>query len=307
MPTIPNRKSKKWASEGIKAYVMLMFEYLRLSPSFALAHRMHLERTPKLKQQKLVVELYGLAEGTAEEKKTALENFQNVMATYAEFGNVYVGDFNSWWLQRGIDLYAYETAPPKVHPLAQIKKGQTISQAALVSINDYLKVTREAEDRPDSLLLSVPLGLTKKQQLALISKCLDNYKMEMPIKSAKTKRPLQAIRLRSEPLKSGLGLLWSRAIYPKEPLWKLGSLSRVSKTYSRLLDPVKTKPLDSNWDARNNLTSMTHRMLTRAQLVAENAAHGLFPSHEKRLLPVFDLEEIYQRVILYRPKLARKK
>ena len=286
---------------------MLMFEYLRLSPSFALAHRICLEQVPTGKQREWVIELYGLTNNSDDEKEAAWESFQNVMAIYQEFGDVFAGNFNSWWIKHGIDLYAYEAAPPKVHPLAQIKKGQAISQAGLSGINDYLQVTREAEERPDSLLLAVPLGLTKKQQLALISKCLDDYKVEMPIKSAKTKRPLAAQRLRSEPLKSGLSLLWARSIFPNEPLWKLGSLSKVSKTYSRILDPEKTKPLDSNWDARNNLTSMTHRMLTRAQLVAENAAHGLFPSHEKRPLPVFDLEEIYRRVIQYRPKLARKK
>ena len=43
---------------------------------------------------------------------------------------------------------------------------------------------------------------------------------------------------------------------------------------------------------------LTSRMLLRAKLITENAAHGDFPSQKPRLLPRFDYENIYRRVLL---------
>jgi hypothetical protein len=92
---------------------------------------------------------------------------------------------------------------------------------------------------------------------------------------------------------------------PKMPLWQIGVICKVSEKYSNQIAKVGAKLTDGNFDVRNSLTILTHRMLTRAQLIAENAAHGVFPSHDKRPLPVFDLDSAYKRMIVYKPKLKR--
>jgi hypothetical protein len=80
-------------------------------------------------------------------------------------------------------------------------------------------------------------------------------------------------------------------------------ICKVSEKYSSEIAKVGAKLTDANFDVRNSLTILTHRMLTRAQLIAENAAHGIFPSHEKRPLPEFDYAVAYKRLITYKPKL----
>ena len=48
-------------------------------------------------------------------------------------------------------------------------------------------------------------------------------------------------------------------------------------------------------------------MLTKAKLAAENAARDVFPSFNKRVLPYFDYDEVYERLRLAKPTLKPRK
>ena len=56
--TLPGRTMKDWSTKGIKGYVMLMVEFLRISPSYELARQIRSEGFDKKTQNKLITQLY---------------------------------------------------------------------------------------------------------------------------------------------------------------------------------------------------------------------------------------------------------
>lgn len=303
-------KTKKPTSSGLQPYVMLMFEYLRLSPSYALAARISHEKLSKAEQAELVSQLYQTSNKrplSDDDKLALLDNFKPVLKTFEEHGDLISVNFATWWEQTGQYLYDQDGSRPRTYSIAQLEKGGTLTPEVMQQINRYFDVLRERDDQPAAVIMAIPLGIPKKKQLELVSKSLDKHKISLPIKAAKSRRPLAAERLRNQPLIHGIGLLWVRAGQPKLPLWKVGAVCKVSPTYSAKIDPLKDKALEKNIETRQTLTTLTYRMMKRAQLIAENAAHGLFPSHSVRPLPRFDTEEVYLRMIKYKPELSRNK
>ncbi len=310
MPPSATLKPKKPTSSGLQPYVMLMFEYLRISPSYALAARISHEKPSKAEQAEWVSQLY---QGTnkkplsAEDKLALLDKFQPVLQMFEEYGDLISVNFATWWAQTGQYLYDQDGSRPKTYSIAQLEKGGTLTPQVMAQISQYFEVMRVRDDHPAAVIMAIPLGIPKKKQLEMVSKSLDQHKIGLPIKAAKSRRPLAAERLRNQPLIHGLGLLWARAREPKLPLWKVGAICKVSPTYSAKIDPLKDKALEKNIETRETLTTLTYRMIKRAQLITENAAHGLFPSHSSRPLPRFDAEEAYQRMIKYKPEMSRDK
>jgi hypothetical protein len=97
---------KDWSTKGIQGYVMLMLEYLRLSPTYELARKY---RTGKL---------------TAKEKKLLPSDFDQVLKTYDEYGDVSTVKFADWWVSTGIGLYGSEYIKPQVRRIANIEKNE---------------------------------------------------------------------------------------------------------------------------------------------------------------------------------------
>ena len=50
---LKKRNDKEWATLGIKGYVMLMIEFLRFSPSYELARRVHVRKPSDEEWQKV--------------------------------------------------------------------------------------------------------------------------------------------------------------------------------------------------------------------------------------------------------------
>ncbi len=307
MSELPNLQ-KKWAPGAIRAYVMLMVEFLRLSPSYALATEIANANISPEKQRQLIIDLYerGSRKPLTEQAKTqALRDFEKISQTQLEFGDLVSTPFEAWWNTTGIELFGLDQAPPRVQAVSKLSKGTELDEPVVKQIRKYF-AARKDHYNPPALLVSIPLGIPKRMQMRLISKLLEKYTEELPIKSANTSRPLAVQRLRRDPLEKGIHLLWLHARHPDLKLWQLGAAAKVSKTYSGRLDAIDSRPLSTNEDDRNSLTVLTHRMLTRAQLIAENAAHGVFPSYEKRPLPAFDTDSVYKRMIKYKPNLKRR-
>lgn len=310
MTQLASPKPKKLSSSSLQGYVMLMFEFLRISPSYALAARISNEKISMAQQVELIAQLYHSSNKkplSTEDKQQLFYNFQPVLKTFEEYGDLISVNFETWWKQIGQYLYDQDGSHPRTYSIAQLDKGGTLTPQVMEQINHYFNVSRQVDEQPAVVIMAIPLGLPKKKQLELISKRLDHHKISLPIRAASSRRPLAAERLRNQPLIHGLGLLWARAREPKLPLWKVGAVCKVSPTYSSQVDPFKDKALDKNADTRETLTTLTYRMIKRAQLIAENAAHGLFPSHNLRPLPRFDAEEAYQRMIKYKPGMSRDK
>ena len=296
------RDEKEWSTKGIKAYVMLMIEFLRISPSYALAHRIATEKLNQKAQEKLIVKLYEDEHGelTTKQKDHVLKNFEAVIKTYAIYGDISKLRFNEWWIKTGIDLYGAEHAKPHVKQLGRIEKGEKLPQKFYGEFEAYLNDQRLTEGEPATLFIALPLGMNKKYLLNEVSRLIDASKVSIPVKSHKAKIPLAAKRLRSAPLIKGISLIWAKAYYPKWSLWQLGIKYEISPTYAKGMDMNKRSFKDV--EQRNVLNILTHRMLTKAKLIAENAARGSYPNSTSLLLPHFDYEAIYKRVSTVRNK-----
>jgi hypothetical protein len=303
MASINNRPERKWAPGEIQAYAMLMVEFLRLSPSYTLAGQLLASDLAEEEQIQRVTDLYRMDAGDPSPLEALWADFQTVFKTYQEFGDITSRDFETWWREIGLDLFGADEPRPRVSVLARTG-GDNSSPADIAK--RISSVAQQSASR-GHLVVAIPMGLPKSRQLAMLSKVLDQYPSNPKPPAARSPRPFAAQRLREAPLRKSIGVLWARAMNPKMPLWQIGVICKVSEKYSAQIAKVGAKLTDANFDVRNSLTILTHRMLTRAQLIAENAAHGVFPSHEKRVLPVFDYNVASKRLISYKPRLKKSR
>ena len=297
------RSNKAWATIGIKAYVMLMLQFLRFSPSYDLANTIHKEQLSDDEWQKRLIDLYErekvngkLAVLSEEQKREVIEDFQQVLKTYEEYGDINAVNFKEWWLEKGLPIYGVDYNKPVVKEIAYVEKEVKFDESVTEAINQYSKV-RNSQGLPPVVLVSIPLGMNKKQTMAQISKLIDEKKVPVVPKTKKPKKELAAQRLRSKALFKAIQILMFKARLPKLVLWRLGVYAEISPINAVGLDPKKeltTKRVDQ----ANRMTILTSRALRRARLITENAAHGQFPSSQVRLLPYFDYEGVNKRAAM---------
>ena len=275
---------KDWPTKGIQGYVMLMFEYLRLSPSYELARKARMGKlTPK-------------------ERQLLPDDFNLVLKTYDEYGDVSKISFANWWASTGINLYGSEYIKPQVRQIANIEKNEEYEPGFAKSLEQYFKSFRKHEGSGRALILAIPLGMPKRAILKEITRMINKTGVTAPPKAQKAKRSLTAKRLRSAPLFIGLNLLWAKAQNPDWVNWRLGVAAKVSPTNAAGLDLNAKKASAKTVDQRNNMTVLTSRALKKAQYIAENAARGRFPEPKPINLPEFDYADIYRRMRIARPK-----
>lgn len=305
---LPGRNSKEWSTVSIKGYVLIMMQYLRVSPSYTYAGKVIAENIPPERQRVHLAELYeGKRPLNDVEIDSLVNNFQDVLKTYREFGDVCSISFDEWWEQRGLAIFGYDHYRPSVRQLSQLAKEQSEDEQLLPMLDRYFQVVRPKEGLPPALILSLPLGINKKVLLAQVGKLIDKSNVLPQARAQKAKRPLAAKRLRSAPLFTGLKLMWAHARLPSMQLWKLGSHFNVSPANQMGELPSNIKLSQKNVVERQRMAALTHRMLKKAQLIAENAARGEFPSSAKRVLPRFDCQEIDKRIRAATPATKARK
>ena len=306
--TIPGRTTKDWSTKGIQGYVMLMVEFLRISPSYALAHDIRTKKIALSKQAPLILKLYRDA-GKPLSKQTELnviKDFERVLSTYDEYGDIFQCSFEEWWANRGLAMYGSPHNKPIVKKIAGISQGESYEPLFGRALEHYFNKQRASEGNPPALLLAVPLGQPKRILLAYISKLIDAEAVPLPIKSQRAIKPLVAKRLRSAPLFIMLRILMARAQYPQLPLWRIGKHAGVSQKYAQTEITLNKKRLQDA-DAKIHLSILTSRYLLKAKCVAEQAARGQFPSSAKLVLPAFDLDAVFMRLQARYPQLKAGK
>ena len=94
-----------------------------------------------------------------------------------------------------------------------------------------------------------------------------------------------------------LRMTWLRSAMYRKSLWRAGAQARVSFTYSPVLDPkMQEVSVEDRYD-REMLTIIASRALLRSRMIAENAARGRFPTHERcEAAMEFDFKELRQRI-----------
>lgn len=281
-------------------------EYLRLSPTFALAvkdyeYKIHKLTTEELKRNK--IHLVGVPENlktqgelTADEIKLIPDDYEDVVRTYKEmaiggwdFSN---NTFKQWWRIHAADIFGYRHAPSPIS-LISIPHGSTIITSDFTkALNDYSKGQRITDGGTGFVLVAVPLSGNKKDIMASINELIKEDAIT-PIK--KTNEALFEIQKGKQlaKLPNGLRLLWMAALEPKLHLWKLGHKARVTeyKVYTDL-DPTQSKHNEQTRYLTEYLASMTSTRLKEAVIIMENAARGRFPCKDAKLLPAFDKDEM---------------
>jgi len=294
---IPNRTSKEWSTVGIKKYALLLLEFLRISPSYALAHEIRKNSFGAKQKRKLILDLYNEAEIalTESQEQEILDGFDKVLKTYDEFGDVTTIDIEEWWTQRGVHIYGSKYEKPIPHKIAGISKREQYEPLFEKALRNYFDVKLSNQGKPPAIIVGIPLGLPKRVLMQRISKLIDAEKVPVQNKSKRSSKPLPVQRLRAAPLFIMLRLLMAKTQHKDWPLWRLGLQARVSGKFSKLDIQVGKKRLQDA-DAKVNLNVLTSRYLLKAKLVAENTARGEFPSSNKVTLPKYDFEDIYNRL-----------
>ena len=259
----------------------LMFEFLRLSPSYELARK---HRTKGLNQR---------------EVDSLPADFDQVLKTYDLIGDVSTDFFRSWWLKRGLTVFGNPYKKPRVHSIGLLSAGKTVELNEIASsITSYLNNERNAEGLNASLLLSVPLSLKRSDLLKQISKLIySNGGVETEV-DKKPQLKLVSKRLRPDVLFKGLRLLWLKAAKPDWELWRLGAKAQLSESYSGVLDPNAPKKSKTSIekDDRIIMSKITSRYLSKYESVAENAARGFFPTDRKVFSVRYDYPVIAKRL-----------
>jgi hypothetical protein len=296
--TLPGRTLKDWPTKGIQGYVMLMVEFLRISPSYELARKIRTKSLDKKTQNKFITQLYETDGNklSAIDKQAAITEFQTVLATYDQFGDISTQSFDAWWQSRGIYIYGTLYSKPLVKQITRIEKDEVFKPMLNKVYEHYLTKTRAAEGYPTSLILGLPLGMPKADLLRQISKLIDSAKVPLLSKSKRAGKALASKRLRSEPLFIQLRILMAKAQYPDMQLWKVGLWAKVSAKHAKTLDLKESKKKFEDADSKEHLAILTSRAFKKARQVAENAARGSFPNSKTVRLPNYDFDDIYTRL-----------
>lgn len=248
-----------WATK--LGFYLLWMEYLAVSPSYELARR------------------YRIGVLTDAEREKLPADFDAVLAVYDDLGDIQRVSFLDWWSERGLTLFGYEGAKPRVRRMDNLRSNRHRNAAARVQ--EFIEGEWTEQGQPNAMLVSIPIGLPKTQITRQIGKLLARYEDEHRVlPERKAKYPLVGTRQRKDTLFRYLFVIWVRCAMPRQALWRVGVRARVSDTYSRELDAkARVRRGEQDYD-RNILAVLTSRAWSRGLALAENAARGRFPSYE---------------------------
>lgn len=251
------------------------FEYLRLSPSYELARR---HRAGKL---------------SALDKQRLPKDFDLVLRVFDDFGNLQQQLFKPWWINTGLALMGTPTKRPSAKSISKLtinkEKQNVLENVEKFICNDWAEI-----GQPDTLLLAIPLNIKRSRLITEITQILSDSISNKPMQ-AKAQYQLLQKKTHLQTLKMGIKTLWLRSLHPDNELWRIGAEAGVSKTYSNEVDSKAIKKTILTSQARQTLTIVTSRALLNANMVAENAARGIFPSNTKHPYAVkFNADEFHQ-------------
>ena len=273
--------SKKDWHVAPTAGFQLMFEFLRLSPSYELARK---HRTNGLRPREMA---------------SLPADFDQVLKTYDLIGDVSTEFFRSWWLKRGLEVFGNPYKKPRVHSICTLSAGHALDLSQIASpITDFLNNERNEEGLTASLILSVPLSLKRSELLKQISLLIAANRTIATESEKKPQLKLVSKRLRANVLFKGLRLLWLKAAKPDWELWRLGAKAELSDSYSKVLDPNAPKKSQTfiEKDDRIIMSKITSRYLSKYEAIAENAARGFFPTDRPVQSSGYDYRLIAKRL-----------
>ena len=257
------RRGRLWAKGRDVAYYMLWFEYLKISPSYALARKKRV----------------GLWTAADEAKVPA--DFDAVLKVYDDLGDIRSLSFKAWWLNTAIDFFGYRGAKPAVTRVSVLRHGtDRLADKMIANTHSYVGGPWAKQGEPTAVVLAIPIGLPKAQIAKQVAALLDKHSAEISaLGSSPPKYCLDRRKLDSTSLFKYLMCVWIKAKFPKAALWRIGVQAKVSSTYSGRLKPDAALEAHQQIEDRNALKILTSRAISRGLMIAENAARGRFPTY----------------------------
>ena len=218
----------------------MVCDYLKLSPSYQAVRK----------------QLKGKAQQALPSDTSVVEQ------VLKDFGDLYKTRESDWWQRYGMQLYGISAPLPAVQEVGQLDKR-----------NNSLHVQWQ---RVDSVVLEVPLALTRAQAMKQLRKQLEKKQFAAALpKAVQPKYQLMPSKLRMETLLAGVQALkmYERGM----PLWRIGNQLRLIPAQSFAESEVNEENAYAYSDRKEVLSIAARRLIRTAALVAENAARGRFP------------------------------
>ncbi len=169
----------KWLEQGSMVRALLMYQFLQISPSYALAHKVKIQRIEFPQQILLASDLYGI-EATDEAFRDVWIGFEKVLENHELFGDVFSVPFQIWWSDLGgYELFGYKESKPSVTLITSLARSKKPNSLTAENINRYLIKARPAENNPPVHILAIPAGIGLRKQLTLVKQQLESIDSEI--------------------------------------------------------------------------------------------------------------------------------
>jgi hypothetical protein len=296
--------------EKIQPY-RILYEYLKLSPTFALAIKEDSYKKPEgIEKYLREVKNKAVPEFTfTRNELTYLPlDYKDIVKTlneqtkggwdFSETG------FRDWWCDIAIKIFDQGLIPPAIQ-LIKVPHHTPVDDEKILEAWHRKSWFRLHKERGFALI-AVPLIGNKKNAMKSIDKMIQSKDFKPYAPPNKLFYKLEKGK-QLEKLDIGLRVLWIAALEPELPLWKIGLLARITENTDYTdLDINLPKQSEDDKYKTEYLASMTSRKLKESLIIMENAARGRFPCNNPDCLSPFKKDKSNQIDIDKILKLVRK-
>jgi hypothetical protein len=303
----------------------IWYEYLRLSPTFALAVKEYeykydkhteqnnlnyINKTSNLFHEKRV-RLLIQPELSDFEKERIPVDYSTVVKTFKEMTRLSyefsIIDFKTWWNCHGQDIFGFRHNQLPVS-IINVPANSIINYNEVIeSLDKYTSKRWIKYESPSFELIAVPLTGNKDEVIKSLIELIKD-KSFTPVK--KYDKPLFKLENGKQlnKLEAGLRLIWIAATNPDLPLWKKGHKAKIfnSESYKKIDINLARQP-KKNIENTELMASITSRKLKEALFIMENAARGIFPCNTPFKDPKYLKYKNEQILELVRESIERRK
>lgn len=261
LPRFETQESR-WEESGLFAasewrYDALV-DYLKLSSSY-----------------KLVCEW--ARKGSKAMPTNAPKDWKLLVKTYENFGDLWRIPESCWWDSRGKALFGIKAAKAQTFAIGHSDSFHLINSKSTTQSQK----TWQDMANPECIVIAIPKSQTKQMALKQISAIIrsNNFASSKP-KLAKPVYELIRSKLREPTIK--LGTLALKMYRQDIPLWMIGNQLGLSPAHHIELDSEGIpKRNESNLSEKKvRLGVLASKLINKAELIAENAARGLYPTDD---------------------------
>ncbi|KXW55378.1 hypothetical protein [Ferrovum sp. PN-J185] len=253
-------QGSSWESAGLYAAIDWRYDalvdYLKLSPSYKL-----------------------VSEWTKRGQKTLPTNsprdWSKLTKTYEDFGDVWRIPESRWWDSRGRELFGIKAAKTQSFTVGK-SDDKNLMSGNIISNSQKLW---EDMAQPECLIVAIPTNQTKQMVLRQINAIIrSNTFITSKPKLVKPKYELVRSKLREPTIK--LGTIALKMYQVGKPLWAIGNELGLSPAHAIQIDK-NGKPISNELnlpEKKMRLQVLASKLIAKAELIAENAARGRFPT-----------------------------